>query len=170
LATVKRFRQFFFFRSTRRKKRSTSPLFRKIAQVGGRFCCFSCRFLTLFPLSRSFQGISPRLAKSSVQLTLPPLPDHGVEKTAENGQHQFLVRARPEKITGTRIVLGVLTTDRVRMKEVCEIFVVHFFSARYSRSDYIVIRGRARNPLERRLRSALLCLALRNCSAERSRP
>merc|ERR1712078_136375 len=63
---------------------------------GGRFCCFFVQVSYLFPLSGSFQGIPPRLAKSSFQLTLNtraiPLSYVGVERTTESVRHQqFLV-------------------------------------------------------------------------------
>jgi len=64
--------------------------------MGGRFCCFFVQVSYLFPLSGSFQGIPPRLAKSSFQLTLNtraiPLSYVGVERTTESVRHQqFLV-------------------------------------------------------------------------------
>jgi hypothetical protein len=80
---------------------------------------FSFRFLTLFPLSRSFQGIPPTLAKTKrsadcLHRRSMPLSDDGVAKSTESARHQFLVMPdRRERAKLTQFCAGSHSPSRV---------------------------------------------------------
>ena len=120
---------------------------------------FSCRFLTFFPLSGSFQGIPPRLAKSSFQLTLNtraiPLSYVGVERTTESVRHQqFLVsfssvsRHFSKQTTKRKKICGYQAETNIEIRMVLSVShrtpiqhesLTRFLSFLSSRHDILVI-------------------------------